>query len=130
MDILSKYRKILTNGLAYEANGSIYFDVKTYAERFEYGILSGRKLDELQAASRVNLEGLEEKRFHADFALWKKAQPEHITQWNSPWGKGFPGWHIECTSMSKKYLGESFVEARSSTLYHSLYLCMHTYSHR
>jgi cysteinyl-tRNA synthetase len=101
-------QKIIENDLAYVVNDSVYFDVKEYVERYHYGELSGRVLDELQAASRNDLAGTSEKRFHADFALWKKAQPEHIMQWSSPWGKGFPGWHIECTAMSSKYLGIPF----------------------
>ncbi len=105
---IESIQQIIKNGMAYESNGSIYFDVKAYADKYHYGQLSGRVLEELQAASRDNLEGTEEKRFHADFALWKKASPEHIMQWNSPWGKGFPGWHIECTAMSNKYLGVPF----------------------
>ncbi len=100
--------KILENGLAYETNGSVYFDVNAYINRYHYGQLSGRILEELQAASRENLEGTGDKRFHADFALWKKAAPEHLMQWPSPWGHGFPGWHIECTAMSSKYLGIPF----------------------
>lgn len=100
--------KIIGNGLAYEVNGSIYFDVKAYADKYHYGQLSGRILEDLMAASREDLEKTEEKRFHADFALWKNASPEHIMQWKSPWGQGFPGWHIECTAMSSKYLGIPF----------------------
>jgi cysteinyl-tRNA synthetase len=98
---------LLKNGFAYEVNGSIYFDVKKYNEQHNYGILSGRNIDELIAGYR-DLDGQEEKRNSIDFALWKKASPEHIMQWNSPWGKGFPGWHLECSAMSTKYLGEQF----------------------
>jgi cysteinyl-tRNA synthetase len=98
---------LLKNGFAYEVNGSIYFDVKKYNEQHNYGILSGRNIDELIAGYR-DLDGQEEKRNSIDFALWKKASPEHIMQWNSPWGKGFPGWHLECSAMSTKYLGETF----------------------
>ncbi len=98
---------LLKNGFAYEVDGSIYFDVKKYNEQHGYGILSGRNIDELIAGYR-DLDGQEEKRNSIDFALWKKASPEHIMQWNSPWGKGFPGWHLECSAMSTKYLGESF----------------------
>lgn len=104
-------KKILQAGLAYEVNGSVYFDVEAYRQRYTYGELSGRVIDELIAGAgeeRRNLEGQEEKRNPADFALWKKAQPEHLMRWNSPWGEGFPGWHIECTAMSTKYLGETF----------------------
>ncbi|RMG56309.1 MAG: cysteine--tRNA ligase [Bacteroidetes bacterium] len=99
-------QQILDHGYAYEVNGSIYFDVPAYNKDFSYGILSGRDLDNMLAESRDNLEGGSEKRHPADFALWKKASPSHIMRWNSPWSVGFPGWHIECTVMSTKYLGE------------------------
>jgi len=100
-------KKILSEGLAYEVNGSVYFDVQGYMKRFPYGELSGRNVDELLEHTR-DLEGQEEKRFFADFALWKKAAPEHIMRWSSPWGDGFPGWHLECSAMSTKYLGDRF----------------------
>ena len=101
-------QKILDAGLAYESEGSVYFDVKKYSEAHNYGELSGRVIDELLANSRENLEGQSEKKNSVDFAIWKKAAPEHLMRWNSPWGEGFPGWHLECSVMSTKYLGEQF----------------------
>ena len=102
---------IIDKGLAYEVNGSVYFDVKAYNAHHHYGALSGRVLEELQAGAgnqSRSLEGQDEKRNPNDFALWKRASVEHIMQWSSPWGKGFPGWHIECSAMSARYLGEHF----------------------
>jgi cysteinyl-tRNA synthetase len=100
--------KLIEKGFAYESNGSVYFDIARYNEQGnQYGKLSGRILEDLLTETR-ELEGTEEKRNPLDFALWKKAAPEHIMQWNSPWGKGFPGWHLECSCMSTKYLGETF----------------------
>ncbi len=101
-------QKIIDNGLAYIENGSVYFDVKKYAEKHNYGELSGRKIDELLEQTRDNLEGGNEKRFFADFAIWKKASESTIMKWNSPWGIGVPGWHLECSVMSTKYLGKEF----------------------
>jgi cysteinyl-tRNA synthetase len=98
---------LIDKGFAYQINGSVYFDVKKYSESYNYGELSGRKIDELMAGYR-DLDGQEEKRNSIDFALWKNASPEHIMQWRSPWGMGFPGWHLECSVMSTKYLGEDF----------------------
>ena len=98
---------IIAKGYAYEVNGSVYFDVKKYAEQYPYGKLSGRKIDELLETTR-DLDGQDEKRNKVDFALWKSAPPEHIMRWKSPWGEGFPGWHIECSAMSSKYLGDVF----------------------
>jgi cysteinyl-tRNA synthetase len=100
-------RKILEAGFAYEVNGSVYFDVVKYNQNHNYGILSGRVLEDLMTATR-ELEGQEEKHNPADFALWKKAQPEHIMRWPSPWSDGFPGWHLECSAMGTRYLGEQF----------------------
>jgi cysteinyl-tRNA synthetase len=101
--------EILGRGLAYEANGSVYFDVPKYnADGLNYGRLSGRVVEELLAGTRNELAGQEEKRSPADFALWKKASPQHIMRWPSPWGDGFPGWHLECSAMSRKYLGNEF----------------------
>jgi cysteinyl-tRNA synthetase len=99
--------QILANGYAYEVNGSVYFDTRRYMQDFNYGILSGRKVDELENETRT-LNAQDEKRFFADFALWKKANPDDMQIWRSPWGNGNPGWHIECTAMSTKYLGKQF----------------------
>jgi len=104
---ISMIQELVKAGYAYEVNGSVYFDVKKYAEEHEYGKLSGRVLDDLLETTR-DLEGQEEKRNKTDFALWKAAPPEHIMRWKSPWGEGFPGWHIECSAMSTKYLGKQF----------------------
>ena len=100
-------KKILDSGYAYVSDGSVYFDVPKYNRDFHYGKLSGRNIDELLATTRA-LDGQQEKRNPADFALWKKAAPEHIMHWPSPWSEGFPGWHLECSTMGQKYLGETF----------------------
>ncbi len=100
-------KKILDNGYAYEKNGSIYFDVEKYNQKYKYGKLSGRVIDDLQSNTR-ELDGQDEKKNPFDFALWKKASPEHIMRWPSEWSDGFPGWHLECSVMSTKYLGEKF----------------------
>ncbi|TMI66485.1 MAG: cysteine--tRNA ligase [Bacteroidetes bacterium] len=99
--------EIIKAGYAYESKGSVYFDVKKYAASHDYGKLSGRVIDDLLETTR-DLDGQEEKRDVADFALWKNAAPEHIMRWKSPWGVGFPGWHIECSAMATKYLGAQF----------------------
>ena len=100
-------KRIIDHGFAYESNGSIYFDVEKYNEKYHYGKLSGRNLDDIVTDTR-KLDGQEDKRHSFDFALWKKASPEHIMRWPSPWSDGFPGWHMECSAMSTKYLGERF----------------------
>ncbi len=100
-------KEILDNGYAYESQGSVYFDVAKYNKDHHYGKLSGRNLEDVLNTSR-ELDGQEEKHNPADFALWKKAQPEHIMRWPSPWSDGFPGWHCECTAMGRKYLGAHF----------------------
>ncbi|MBN2597037.1 cysteine--tRNA ligase [Labilibaculum sp.] len=99
--------KLFANGFAYESEGSVYFDVKAYSEKYDYGKLSGRKIEELLSNTR-DLEGQSEKKNSFDFALWKKATPEHIMRWPSKWSDGFPGWHLECSAMSQKYLGAKF----------------------
>ena len=100
-------KRILDAGYGYESEGSVYFDVEKYNCDFHYGKLSGRNVEELLETTR-NLDGQSEKRRSADFALWKKASPEHIMRWPSPWSEGFPGWHLECSAMGTKYLGEEF----------------------
>lgn len=104
---LEMTEQIMKNGYAYEQDGTIYFDVEKYAKDHPYGQLSGRSLDDQMNNTR-ELDGQEEKKGRLDFALWKKAKPEHLMRWNSPWGSGFPGWHIECSAMSRKYLGDTF----------------------
>ena len=100
-------KRILESGFAYESEGSVYFDVEKFNRSFPYGKLSGRNIEELQNTTRA-LDGQQEKRNPMDFALWKKASPEHIMHWPSPWSEGFPGWHLECSTMGEKYLGEVF----------------------
>lgn len=100
-------KEIISNGLAYEVNGTVYFDVEKYSQSFNYGELTNRKLEELLEGTR-DLNGQDEKKGRLDFALWIKAKPETLMKWPSPWGWGFPGWHIECSAMSRKYLGDTF----------------------
>ncbi|MCQ2184099.1 MAG: cysteine--tRNA ligase [Bacteroidales bacterium] len=100
-------KKILASGYAYESNGSVYFDVRKYNEDHHYGVLSGRNLDDTLEGTR-SLDGQSDKRAPYDFAIWKKAEPQHIMRWPSPWGEGFPGWHLECSVMGEKYLGGEF----------------------
>lgn len=97
---------ILRHGYAYESQGSVYFDIAKYNEKYQYGVLSGRNVEEMLSTTR-ELDGQEQKKQSADFALWKCAKPEHIMRWSSPWSKGFPGWHCECTAMGRKYLGDT-----------------------
>ncbi len=107
MEQIEMTQEILDKGFAYESNGSVYFDVEKYNNSHDYGILSRRDIDEMLETTR-ELDGQDEKRRSADFALWKKAAPEHIMRWKSPWSVGFPGWHIECSVMSTRYLGDEF----------------------
>lgn len=100
-------QKIINNGFAYEVNGSVYFDIEKYDQSHNYGVLSGRNIEDMIANTR-DLDGQTDKKNPLDFALWKKAEAEHIMRWPSPWGDGFPGWHLECTAMSTKYLGQHF----------------------
>jgi len=100
-------KQILENGFAYTINGSVYLDVNKYNEKYPYGTLSGRNIEDTLEGTRV-LDGQSEKKSPVDFAIWKKANPEHIMRWPSPWGEGFPGWHMECSAMSEKYLGKNF----------------------
>ena len=107
LEQIEMIKKIMAGGYAYEVDGSVYFDVEKYSEKYDYGVLTNRKLEELMEGTR-ELDGQDEKRGRLDFALWIKAKPETLMQWPSPWGWGFPGWHIECSAMSTKYLGTRF----------------------
>jgi len=107
MEQIDFVQKILDAGYAYESEGSIYFDVEKYNKKYNYGKLSGRNIEDMIESTR-ELDGQSEKRRSVDFALWKKASPEHIMHWKSPWSEGFPGWHMECSAMGTKYLGEEF----------------------
>lgn len=107
MEQLVMIDQLVDNGFAYESNGSVYFDVEAYNKKHPYGILSGRKIEDLISDTR-DLDGQDDKRSPLDFALWKKAAPEHIMRWDTKWSDGFPGWHLECSVMSTKYLGEEF----------------------
>lgn len=100
-------QRIIDNGYGYEVNGSVYFDIEKFDKTYDYGVLSGRNIEDMISNTR-DLDGQTDKRNPLDFALWKKAEPEHIMRWPSPWGDGFPGWHLECTAMSTKYLGDHF----------------------
>ena len=100
-------QQILKNGFAYKVNGSVYLDVNKYNKKYPYGTLSGRNIEDTLEGTR-SLDGQSEKKSAVDFAIWKKASPEHIMRWPSPWGEGFPGWHMECSAMSEKYLGKTF----------------------
>ncbi len=107
IDQIAFVQRILDHGYAYISNGSVYMDVEKYAKDFPYGKLSGRNLEDIKTDTR-ELDGQDEKKHSYDFALWKKAAPEHIMHWPSPWSEGFPGWHMECSTMGTKYLGEEF----------------------
>ncbi|WP_338790559.1 cysteine--tRNA ligase [Bernardetia sp. MNP-M8] len=109
LEQIEMVQKILKNGFAYESNGSVYFDVVKYNESHNYGKLSGRNIEEqLEGQGTRKLDGQEEKKNSVDFAIWKNADPSHLMQWDTQWGKGFPGWHLECSVMSTKYLGDEF----------------------